>query len=123
MNRQTPEIISAWTILDLSTDTRVAPSTSHLEISNVDGNNGEMVLDYGRCEGGTPIFVVENAASSEGANVVPFSVVYSETRNGVDQDTGQSPSFPLYAGLTSDTCCGRRWSILPVLERDGHLQE
>lgn len=88
MNHQATEIISTWTILNSPKDTRETRSTSHLKISNIDGNNGEIVLDYGRCEGGIPIFVVENAVSSEGGHVVPFRVVYSETRNGVDHDTG-----------------------------------
>lgn len=89
MHSQAPEVISTWTIFDKSAGTRTALSNTHLEISNVGDNHGEVILDYGRCEGGVPIFVVTNATSSDGEQDVPFRVVYSETREGIDQDTGQ----------------------------------
>ena len=75
MHSQTPEVICAWTILDRHTGTRTAPSNTQLQISNVDGGDGEVILDYGRCEGGTPIFVVNNAVPSDGEHDVPFRVV------------------------------------------------
>jgi len=92
MTRQAPKVISTWSILNPSADTRTVPATSQLEISNIGSDDGEVILDYGRCEGGVPIFVVEHGVPSEGEPDVPFRVVYSETREGIDQDTGMSPS-------------------------------
>lgn len=50
MHSQAPEVISTWTIFDRLTGTRTAPRKPDLEISNVGGNDGEVILDYGRCE-------------------------------------------------------------------------
>ena len=94
MHSQAPEIISTWTVFDRSTGARTTNSDTHLEISNVGGNDGEVILDYGRCEGGVPIFVVKHAVSSEGDHDVPFRVVYSETREGISHDTGENPHSP-----------------------------
>ena len=90
MHSQAAEVVSTWTILDKFTETRKTPSNTHLEISNVGHNSGEVILDYGRCEGGVPIFVVNSAVSSESQQDVPFRVVYSETREGIDHDTGEN---------------------------------
>jgi hypothetical protein len=89
MISKAPVIISTWTVLDSTKSARGVPVASQLEISNIDSNEGEVILDYGRCEGGIPIFVIEHAESLGGEEDVPFRVVYSETRDGIDQDTGQ----------------------------------
>lgn len=89
MHSQMPEIICAWTILDRHTGTRTASSHEHVTISNVGGNDGEVILDYGQCEGGIPVFVVNSAVPSEGEHDVPFRVVYSETREGINHETGK----------------------------------
>jgi hypothetical protein len=88
MISKAPEIISTWTVLNSTKSARGLPVTSHLKISNVNCNEGEVILDYGRCEGGIPIFVIEHAESLGGKQDVPFRVVYSETRDGIDHDTG-----------------------------------
>jgi hypothetical protein len=90
MFSKTPDVINTWTVIDPNKGGRVVPATSHLKISNFNCNEGEVILDYGRCEGGIPIFVIEHAESLEGEQDVPFRVVYSETRDGIDHDTGQS---------------------------------
>lgn len=103
MTCKAPEIISTWSVLDTSADTRTTPSISPLTVSNAGAATGEVVLDYGRCEGGIPIFVVDHAFPSEGEHDVPFRVVYSETREGIDLETGKSPSnHTLCAKLYSD---------------------
>lgn len=89
MHSQMPEVICAWTILDRHTGTRTAPPNEHLEISNIGDNDGEVILDYGRCEGGIPIFVVNSAVPSQGEHDVTFRVVYSETREGINHETGK----------------------------------
>lgn len=88
MGSQAFGVIDTWTVLKSSGAVRSMSQSSHLEISNVTTDVGEVILDYGRCEGGIPIFVVETATSSEGQAEVPFRVVYSETKEGIDHETG-----------------------------------
>lgn len=93
MHRQKPEVISTWKVLDPSRNTCTVPSNTCLKISNVNSGYGEVILDYGRCESGLPIFVVDNAIPSKGEHDVHFRVVYSETREGIDHDTGELVEF------------------------------
>lgn len=93
MHSQAPEVISTWTIFDRSTKSQKPSTNTQLEISNIGSSNGEIILDYGRCEGGVPIFVVNKAVSLGSEQDVPFRVVYGETREGVDHDTGEHPCF------------------------------
>ena len=93
MHSQAPEVINTWTIFDRFMTSRKHSTNTHLEISNIGSNAGEVILDYGCCEGGVPIFVVSNAVSSGSEHDVPFRVVYSETREGIDHDTGEYPWF------------------------------
>ena len=124
MTRQATQVISSWSILDQSSDTLTAPSSSKLRLSNVDGDAGELILDYGRCEGGIPIFVIESAISSEDEQDVPFRVVYSETREGIDHDTGEHrATWTALIVQILDSRSGRRWSVLPLLECHGYLQD
>ena len=62
--------------------------------------DGEMqiVFDYGRCEGGLPIFQIDAATGPD--QEIPFRVTYSETRTGIDHETGGkfNQSFSLDAG-------------------------
>lgn len=88
MDSQSLGVIDTWTILKSTGAVRPISQNSRLEISNITTDVGEVILDYGRCEGGIPIFVVEDATSSGGQAEVPFRVVYSETREGIDHDTG-----------------------------------
>jgi len=99
MTSKAPEVISTWTIFDRSTETRKPSPSSHLRISNIGSNSGEVILNYGRCEGGFPVFVVDNAVSSDGEHDVPFRAVYSETREGIDHDTGEHSYVPTH-GVT-----------------------
>lgn len=59
---------------------------SPISISNVDGSCGEIILDYGRCEGGVPVFEISTATSEN--ETVKFDVIYSETREGIDNEQG-----------------------------------
>lgn len=93
MHFQAPEVISTWTIFDRFTTSQQHFTNTHLEISNIGSNVGEVILDYGCCEGGVPIFVVNTAVSSGSEQDVPFRVVYSETREGIDHDTGEYSRF------------------------------
>lgn len=46
----------------------------------------EVVLDYQRCEGGLPIFVI---GSATGPECIDLTVVYSEGIEGIDHATGR----------------------------------
>ncbi len=59
---------------------------SPISISNVGGSCGEIVLDYGRCEGGVPVFEISMATSEN--ETLKFDVIYSETREGIDNEQG-----------------------------------
>ncbi|KFY77501.1 hypothetical protein V499_03131 [Pseudogymnoascus sp. VKM F-103] len=62
-----------------------------ISISTVDKSSGEIILDYGRCEGGVPVFEISTATSENG--IVEFDVIYSETREGIDNEQGDGPFF------------------------------
>lgn len=58
-------------------------------LSNVDDEDqDDVIFDYGCCEGGVPVFHIENASGPE-ENVL-FKVTYSETRAGIDHEKGSS---------------------------------
>ncbi|KAF4550728.1 Hypothetical protein D9617_16g015170 [Elsinoe fawcettii] len=59
--------------------------------NNSEKGNSEVVLDYGRAEGGYPVFGVEATAAN--GEDVRFRVIYSETRAGVDSEEGDGPYF------------------------------
>lgn len=51
-----------------------------------DGSSpAEVVLDYQRCEGGVPVFVIDSAT---GSDFVHLEVVYSEGIEGIEHATG-----------------------------------
>ncbi|WQF89339.1 Putative six-hairpin glycosidase superfamily, alpha-L-rhamnosidase domain-containing protein [Colletotrichum destructivum] len=49
-----------------------------------------IVLDYGRCVGGIPTFLVDRA---QGGGPIDIKVVYSETADGIHSETGDGPFF------------------------------
>jgi hypothetical protein len=58
-------------------------------LSNGDSEDkAEVIFDYGRCEGGFPVFTIESATASEGQLQVAFQVTYSETVEGIDNENG-----------------------------------
>lgn len=58
-----------------------------ISISTVNESSGEIILDYGRCEGGVPVFEISTATSEN--ETVEFDVIYSETREGIDNEQGE----------------------------------
>jgi hypothetical protein len=58
-----------------------------ISISTVDESSGEIILDYGRCEGGVPVFEISTATSEN--ETVEFDVIYSETREGISNEQGE----------------------------------
>lgn len=59
---------------------------SPISLSTVDESSGHIILDYGRCEGGVPIFEISTATSE--SKIVEFDVIYSESREGIDNEEG-----------------------------------
>jgi len=51
-------------------------------------DKAEVILDYGRCEGGFPVFAIASTSASEGQQQVAFQVTYSETIQGIDNENG-----------------------------------
>lgn len=49
----------------------------------------ELVLDYGRCEGGFPVFDITSVSAPNGQSEVMFKVTYSETIKGIDNEHGK----------------------------------
>lgn len=64
-------------------------------VSNDRGLTGEVAFDYGRCEGGMPVFEISQARSM--AQFVEFDVVYSESLEGLETEQGiYCPSYLSY---------------------------
>lgn len=59
---------------------------SPISISTVDESSTAIILDYGRCEGGVPVFEISTATSEN--DIVEFDVIYSESREGIDNEQG-----------------------------------
>ena len=59
---------------------------STVQLSTTSPDQFEFILDYGRAEGGFPIFHVAEVVSDH--LTIEFDVVYSETRDGVDHEAG-----------------------------------
>jgi hypothetical protein len=58
-----------------------------LSTTNSSSGNSEIILDYGRCDGGLPLFEISSAVS--GSSQVDFDVVYSETIEGISHEQGK----------------------------------
>lgn len=58
---------------------------SNYTLSNINEHCPEIILDYGRAEGGIPVFEISTAS---GPAPVTFRVTYSETIDGIDSETG-----------------------------------
>jgi hypothetical protein len=99
-------------------------SLGQVALSNDLGDStAEVILDYGRCEGGTPVFEIQNV---KGRSLeIKFRVIYSETIEGIDKETGMRLDVILRG--TVDSCqltiVLRGWPIFPVLFCNGFLQE
>lgn len=87
--RNAPKFVTPKQILRTSGNVTRQNEVSSLFLSN-DYSEGkaEVILDYGRCEGGFPIFTIESASAPEGQKHVAFQVTYSETIEGIDNENG-----------------------------------
>lgn len=53
--------------------------------NNGASENASIILDYGRCEGGFPVYEIQEA---KGHGPISLRVVFSETVDGIDAETG-----------------------------------
>ncbi|KAF9767712.1 hypothetical protein IL306_015087 [Fusarium sp. DS 682] len=80
----------------------VSPFTLNNVVSEI---NAEVVLDYGRCEGGFPIFIISSVSASNPQQQVAFQVTYSETIEGIDNENGDGPFFLFSNAMDSYRVC------------------
>lgn len=92
-------ICSAWTVSQVVDDSLVVSPKFQkrngfvsgemylpISISAVEESSGEIILDYGRCEGGVPVFEISTVTTE--SETVEFDVVYSETLEGINYEQG-----------------------------------
>ncbi|USP79386.1 hypothetical protein yc1106_06660 [Curvularia clavata] len=66
------------------------PSTFTLTNDGDDAIHAEIILDYGQCEGGLPVFKI---ASASGNRTLDLTVIYSEGIEGIARASGDGPFF------------------------------
>lgn len=87
--RNAPKFVTPKQILRIAGDVTRQDEVSSLTFRNDDSEDkAEVIFDYGRCEGGFPIFTIESASAPEGQKHVAFQVTYSETVEGIDNENG-----------------------------------
>ncbi|KAH7158374.1 hypothetical protein DER46DRAFT_558752 [Fusarium sp. MPI-SDFR-AT-0072] len=90
----TPKFVIPKRILRASGKVTSGNEVSFFTLSNGDfEDKAEVIFDYGRCEGGFPVFTIASALAPEGQQQVTFRVTYSETIEGIDNENGDGPFF------------------------------
>lgn len=85
-----PALVTPSGLLRSSAGACAGSGLTSLTLSNRNRNDkAEIILDYGRCEGGLPVFILRSATAPEDQTHVPFEVTYSETINGTNHDRGR----------------------------------
>ncbi|KAH7252792.1 Six-hairpin glycosidase-like protein [Fusarium tricinctum] len=89
-----PMFVSPIRVLRTSGKVKVKKDISHLALIYEESESApELVLDYGRCEGGFPVFDITSVSAPDGQSEVTFKVTYSETIEGIDDEHGDGPFF------------------------------
>ncbi|KAH7361160.1 Six-hairpin glycosidase-like protein [Pyrenochaeta sp. MPI-SDFR-AT-0127] len=88
--------------------TTIGPSSFTLQNHGDQSQVAEIVLDYGECEGGIPIFEI---AQSSGNITMELAIVYSEGIEGIEHKTGDGPFF-LFSNAM-DTYRSTTLSVVP----------
>lgn len=88
-DRRLPDIVPKW-ILRSHGDV-ICQALPSIRLTNGPTGTSEVVLDYGRAEGGNPIFEVLEAISE--SETLEFQVIYSETIREIDSESGDGPFF------------------------------
>jgi hypothetical protein len=82
--------VSPIRVLRTSGKVQVGKDFSHLTLIYGESKSApELVLDYGRCEGGFPVFDITSVSAPDDQSEVTFKVTYSETIEGIDHEHGK----------------------------------
>ncbi|KAF5970910.1 alpha-L-rhamnosidase A [Fusarium coicis] len=104
--RSAPKLVIPKRILRTSGNVSSGNAVSSFTLSNGDSEDkAEVIFDYGRCEGGFPVFTIESASASEGQLQVAFQVTYSETVEGIENENGDGPFFLFSNAMDSYRVC------------------
>ncbi|KAF6834527.1 alpha-l-rhamnosidase [Colletotrichum musicola] len=95
-------MISPKKVLSVSGGAQRASDSGPFTLANgpaaESGSQATIVFDYGRCVGGLPVIVFDSAKADES---IGLRVVYSETIEGVDCETGDGPFFLFSSAMDS----------------------
>lgn len=93
-------MISPKKVLSASGGAQRASSSGPFTLTNgpasEPASQASIVLDYGRCVGGLPIVVFDSA---QGKETISLRIVYSETIEGIDCETGERSHPPAHSRL------------------------
>ncbi|EXM21931.1 Alpha-L-rhamnosidase C-terminal domain [Fusarium oxysporum f. sp. vasinfectum] len=104
--RNTPKFVTPKRILRTCGDVINGNEMWSFTLRNGDfEDKAEVILDYGRCEGGFPVFAIASTSASEGQQQVAFQVTYSETIQGIDNENGDGPFFLFSNAMDSYRLC------------------
>ncbi|KAF4343807.1 alpha-L-rhamnosidase A [Fusarium beomiforme] len=110
--RNTPKIAIPKRVLRTTGNVKTGEEASSFAMTNVDSEtNAEVILDYGRCEGGFPVFIITSASAPDRQQRVAFQVTYSETIEGVDNENGDGPFFLFSNAMDSYRVCQHHAAI------------
>ncbi|KAF4461088.1 alpha-L-rhamnosidase A, partial [Fusarium albosuccineum] len=88
MPHGSPKFVRPIRVLRTSGKIRVEDDLSNISLENVESSTkADVILDYGRCEGGFPVFSIASASAPKDHHQVAFQVTYSETIDGIDHET------------------------------------
>ncbi|ENH70834.1 hypothetical protein FOC1_g10003286 [Fusarium oxysporum f. sp. cubense race 1] len=104
--RNTPKFVTPKRILRTSGNVINGDEIWSFTLSNGDfDDKAEVIFDYGRCEGGFPVFTIASTSAPEGQQQVAFQVTYSETIQGIDNEDGDGPFFLFSNAMDSYRVC------------------
>ncbi|EKJ69005.1 hypothetical protein FPSE_10818 [Fusarium pseudograminearum CS3096] len=101
------QFVSPASVLKTEGIVQISNDLSSFTLKNLgSGLNAELVLDYGRCEGGFPIFFfIISASAPKGQQQIAFQLTYSETIEGIDNENGDGPFFLFSNAMDSYRVC------------------
>ncbi|EXA33576.1 hypothetical protein FOVG_15285 [Fusarium oxysporum f. sp. pisi HDV247] len=104
--RNTPKFVTPKRILRTSGNVINGDEIWSFTLSNGDfDDKAEVIFDYGRCEGGFPVFTIASTSAPEGQQQVAFQATYSETIQGIDNENGDGPFFLFSNAMDSYRVC------------------
>ncbi|KAM0216907.1 hypothetical protein ACHAQD_007626 [Fusarium lateritium] len=98
-----PGFVCPARVLRTFGNVKINKDLSQLQLSNGEsGINAELILDYGRCEGGFPVFNITSALAPKGQSQVAFQVTYSETIEGINNKNGKLATAAILHRLSKE---------------------